>query len=88
MEMKILTAQEAEANKVGKAREEPNKDPFLETPTEGRGFLDRFAVLGDLLGGLGGLYDGIFKMMKVFGMIVGIGVLAYVVSTLATVVKG
>ena len=38
--MKILTQQEAETGKVGRGREEPNKDPFLETPTEGRSFLD------------------------------------------------
>ncbi len=85
--MKILTFQEAEANKVGKGREEPNKDPFLETPTEGRGFFDRFSGLGDLLSGLGGLYDGIFKILKMFGVIVGVGVMAYVVSTLVSVVK-
>ena len=85
--MKILTFQEADASKVGKGREEPNKDPFLETPTEGRGFLDRFSVLGDILGGLGGLYDGLFKILKMFGVIVGIGVMAYVVSTLVSVVK-
>jgi hypothetical protein len=85
--MKILTFQEAEANKVGKGREEPNKDPFLETPTEGRGFFDRFAVLGNILSGLGGLYDGIFKILKMFGVIIGIGVMAYVISTLVSVVK-
>ncbi len=87
MEMKILTFQEAEANNVGKGREEPNKDPFLETPTEGRRFLDRFAVVGNIIGGFGGLYDGIFKILKIFGIIVGIGVMAYVISTLVSVVK-
>lgn len=87
LEMKILTFQEADANRVGRGREEPNKDPFLETPTEGRGFLDKFSMIGNVLSGLGGLYDGIFKILKMFGVIVAIGVFAYVVSTLVSVVK-
>ena len=85
--MKILTQQEAETGKVGRGREEPNKDPFLETPTEGRSFLDMFSGLGDMLGGLGGMFDGIIKIAKMFGMILAVAVAAYVFSTLVSAVK-
>ena len=55
---------EADAKPVGEAQEEPNRDPYLERPTEGRSF-------GDLLKGtpfgnfsLWGLFSGrILKMI-------------------------
>jgi hypothetical protein len=85
--MKILTQQEAETNKVGKGREEPNKDPFLITPIEGRSFLDMFSGLGNLIGGLGGMFDGIIKIAKMFGLILAVAVAAYVFSTLVSSFK-
>lgn len=87
VEMRLLTQQESETGKVGRGREEPNKDPFLETPIEGRGFLDMFSGLGDLIGGLGGMFDGIIKIAKMFGVILAVAVAAYVFSTLLAVVK-
>ncbi len=88
LEFKLLTLGEANNNIVGKGRDEPNKDPFLETPKEGRSWMDKLAFLGDILSGLGGLYDGIFKALRVFGIIVSVAVLAYIVSVLASAFKG
>lgn len=81
--MKIMTFQEAEANKVGKGREEPNKDPFLETPTEGRSLLDKLSFIKDLVSGLGSLYGGLFAMLKTLGVIITIAIVAYVITSLA-----
>ena len=40
MSLMIIPAFEAEAKPVGEAQEEPNRDPYLERPTEGRGVGD------------------------------------------------
>jgi hypothetical protein len=85
--MRLLTQQESESGKVGRGREEPNKDPFLPYPVEGRGFMDMFSGIGDILGGIGGIYDGLIKVAKLFAIILAIGVAAYVFSTLLAVVK-
>ena len=47
----ILNQRDAESNPVGLGREEPNKDPYLEEPPEGRDVVAAFA--GNL--GLGSL---------------------------------
>jgi hypothetical protein len=65
--MKLLTLGEADANKVGKGREEPNKDPFLETPKNGRGWLDMFSALGDLGNLVGDLGFAMFGAIKTLG---------------------
>lgn len=73
--MKILTKQAAEASPVGDAQEEPNEDPFLERPTEGRGLADFFKGMGFSMG-MCWIY------MQVFG-----GLAVVVVSTLILFVK-
>jgi len=80
----LLTLSEADSNKVGRGRDDPNKDPFLETPKEGRSFLDKLTFLKDMISGLGGLYDGIFRYLKIFGILFTVALLAYVIS----VIKG
>lgn len=85
LEFKLLTFQEAEALKVGLGRNEPNKDPFLEMPKEGRDWLDKFSFIGDLVRGLGSLYGNLFKWIKIFGIIITICMIAYVVSTIVKV---
>ena len=44
--MDILPVDDANADPVGEAQDEPNKDPFLKKPTAGRGLGDAFASLG------------------------------------------
>lgn len=44
--MKIIPSVEANSNPVGCGQEDPNTDPFLERPMEGRG-------IGDFLKGVG-----------------------------------
>jgi hypothetical protein len=85
LEFKLLTFQEAESLKVGLGRNEPNKDPFLEMPKEGRDWLDKFSFIGDLVKGLGSLYGSLFKWLKIFGVIITISMVAYVVSTIVKV---
>ena len=50
----ILTKTDADTKPVGEAQEDPNRDPFLERPTEGRG-------LGDFMKGT------IFGRFNLFG---------------------
>lgn len=88
LEFKLLTYNEASNSLVGRGRDEPNKDPFLETPKEGRSWLDKLAFLGDLLSGFGGLWDGIFRYVKILGAIMSVAVLAYVLSIVTQIVKG
>ena len=59
--MSIITKLEAEANDVGEGQDEPNKEPFLAKPTEGRGIGDFFkGTMGEGLGGRLLLYVKIF----------------------------
>ena len=44
--MTILTKEDAEAEPVGEAQEEPNENPFLKKPTAGRGFGDSLGLGG------------------------------------------
>ena len=46
IQMKLMHSSEAENDPVGEGREEPNKDPFLKEPEEGRGLGDRLAGIG------------------------------------------
>ncbi|MFM7858130.1 MAG: hypothetical protein ACKO96_40985, partial [Flammeovirgaceae bacterium] len=72
----------ADGNKVGKGREEPNKDPFLETPKNGRGWLDMFSVLGDIGDFVGSLGDRMFGAIRTMGALM-IGLFAaYLVLSL------
>ena len=51
--MDILTKEWADSDPVGEAQDQPNKDPFLKTPTAGRGLGDAIAsvsILPDLSG--------------------------------------
>ena len=74
--MKILTRAES-GNKVGEGRDEPNKDPFLETPKNGRSLLDNLAFLGKFTGLFGGLYDKLFAMLKYGCIIACVGFVIY-----------
>lgn len=47
--MQILTIDQAEMNPVGEAQEEPNVNPKLIAPTEGRGYGD---AIGSALSGI------------------------------------
>jgi hypothetical protein len=51
LSMTILNRMEANAAPVGEAWDEPNENPTLIKPTEGRGLGDRFASFGLSLGG-------------------------------------
>lgn len=44
--VQLLTEQEAFAKPAGEAQEEPNDDPRLVKPTEGRGYGDSLAGMG------------------------------------------
>ena len=74
IQLQILFQQEAENDPVGEARDEPNQNPVLKEPPEGRS-------LGDMLAGLGvGLPDiaipDVFGMVKniVIGLVLSIGI--------------
>lgn len=82
MEMKILTKQEAEANKVGRGRDEPNKDPLLDIPKNGRGFLNQLAFIKDLVNGVGSFYGTLMKLIKIGSVIAMIGIIVYIISIL------
>ena len=81
MEMQILTKSEA-SNAVGQGRDEPNKDPYLEMPKNGRSFLDNLAFLGALGGMFGGLYDKLFLMLKYGCAIACVAFLIYAILQL------
>jgi hypothetical protein len=85
IEMKLMTFQEAESNKAGIGRSEPNKDPVLETPKEGRGFLDQFSMLGDLLDGVGSFYAKIFQLIKVLAAVFVVAIIVYLISQFAKI---
>eukprot|EP00744_Colponema_vietnamica_P005269 GILI01007734.1.p1 GENE.GILI01007734.1~~GILI01007734.1.p1 ORF type:complete len:1327 (-),score=328.72 GILI01007734.1:207-4187(-) len=53
LEATIVTAEDAQADPRGIAREEPNKEPYLETPTEGRSLLDMVPVVKNVANALG-----------------------------------
>ena len=44
--MDIISKEEAKGDPVGEAQKEPNKNPFLKTPTAGRGLGDALAAIG------------------------------------------
>ncbi|CAD8189110.1 unnamed protein product [Paramecium pentaurelia] len=46
IQMKILTKQQADGQPVGDGQDEPNEDPYLVKPTEGRGLADFFKGAG------------------------------------------
>jgi len=75
MSVTIIPKAEAEAKPVGEAQEEPNRDPYLERPTEGRGF-------GDLLKGAGfkfNLFGFLFRRILKY-------ILGLVISTVITMI--
>jgi hypothetical protein len=66
----VLMQQEANGNQVGKAREEPNQDPQLITPIDGRGW-------GDFLKGFG--FNFALPNWQKFVVMIVLGVLAVLV---------
>lgn len=85
MELKILTWQEAENNRVGKGQDDPNKDPVLEAPKNGRNFLDSLSFIGDLIDKITDFAGGYMMMIKVLGLIGTIVGIAYFIMQM---VKG
>jgi hypothetical protein len=49
--------------------------------------MDKLSFLGDMLSGLGGLYDGIFRYLKMFGIIMTVALIAYVINVFAALKK-
>jgi hypothetical protein len=83
MEMKFMTLQEADNSKVGEGQDEPNKDPELEIPKNGRNFLDKMSFIKDIVSGLGSLYGGLFKVLKILGVVITLAVIVYMISLFA-----
>jgi hypothetical protein len=44
--IQVLAQADAESNPVGDAQDEPNEDPVLVKPTEGRGYTDALKGIG------------------------------------------
>ena len=62
---------EADNNPVGEAQDEPNENPRLQKPTEGRGLLDRLSSLGIDVRGFKFPNLGFFKTLIIIISIVG-----------------
>jgi hypothetical protein len=71
-----LTKAEAELNPVGEERNEPNRDPFLAVPIEGRGVGSR---LGAMLGGFSLPSIGLPNMYKL-ALWIGIAVIVVIIG--------
>ena len=74
--MTILPKEDANAEPVGEAQDEPNENPYLKKPTAGRS-------LGDLLGGLGFDFNFDFAWNpfgKFLPWILGIAILGGIIS--------
>ena len=78
--MSILPLSEAEQEPVGEGWDEPNINPKLMKPTEGRGFGDRLAALGIKvsLPSLPGM--DIFRKLMIAGALVTVGFLVIIVG--------
>jgi hypothetical protein len=83
MEIRILLQQDADSNKVGKGREEPNRDPQLQEPKEGRNFLDKFTGIGSILDGVTSLYTRIFQFAKIVVVVLVVALIAYLILQVA-----
>jgi hypothetical protein len=76
----LLPKFEADQNPVGEAQEEPNKDPKLEKPTEGRGLLD--FLKGTFLDISQWKFNfdlfGMFKIMAILGSVLVVFMVLFV----------
>lgn len=77
--MTIISKTEAEGAPVGEAWDEPNENPRLEKPSEGRGFGDRMAGVGLDLGKLKLPKFNLFRNLMIVGGIVGVVILVLIV---------
>lgn len=72
--MSIISKQLADSQPVGEAQEDPNKDPFLEKPKEGRGitaFLKNSA------------FDfSAWNIMRLYKILIVLGILGTVILTI------
>lgn len=68
--MSILPKAEADGQPVGEAQEEPNENPKLEKPTEGRGFVDKLAGAGLNLGKIKMPKINMFRNFLIIGGVV------------------
>jgi hypothetical protein len=84
LSMDILLQEDADADPVGEAQNEPNKDPKLITPIAGRG-------LGDALAGAGlGISLEGFSLWNLFGpmgIVIAIGVVLGAILTFTVLIK-
>jgi len=73
IQMSLVTKEEAENNPVGDAQDDPNENPTLEKPTEGRGFGAFFK--GSFLDVSRWSFPkfGLFTLLK-YGLLLGSGV--------------
>jgi hypothetical protein len=78
--MTILPKAEADANPVGEAWDEPNIDPHLEKPTEGRGVGEMLlAATGFDIGSLKMPQFNFFRNFIIIGVVFGIVVVVLIV---------
>ena len=78
--MTIIPKAEADAKPVGEAWDEPNCDPFLEKPTEGRGLADALMAATGI--NFAGLSLPSFNFMRTFiiiGVVFGVVVMVLIV---------
>lgn len=73
VQMSLVTKEEADNHPVGEAQDEPNENPQLEKPTEGRGVINY--IKDDLVQGAKWFIPkfGFFELLK-YGLIAGAGV--------------
>jgi hypothetical protein len=71
--MSLVTKEEADNHPVGEAQDEPNENPQLEKPIEGRGVINY--IKEDLLRGTKWFIPkfGFFSLLK-YGLLLGAGV--------------
>ena len=78
--MQIIPKSEAEMSPVGEAQDEPNENPKLEKPTEGRGLVSQFQSLTNFdLGSLKMPNFNFFRNFIIIGVVFGVVVTVLVV---------
>lgn len=78
--MQIIPKNEAELSPVGEAQDEPNDNPKLDKPTEGRGVGDRLLAATNIdLGSLKIPQVNFFRNFIIIGVIFGVVVIVLLV---------
>mmetsp|Transcript_3157 Transcript_3157/g.3062 ORF Transcript_3157/g.3062 Transcript_3157/m.3062 type:complete len:246 (+) Transcript_3157:1660-2397(+) len=70
--MTIIPKAEADAEPVGEAQDEPNVNPKLEKPTEGRGFGEALNAIGIDVGAIKLPKFNMFRNLLIFGVVAGV----------------